>query len=142
MYYERPSGWLCASGDAPGTRARKVAGVLVTDRYHGRAGTTFAVTHVHLSNDIASHVVSMDQRNGQFASGSSAARAGGGSAEAASVAAALGRGGGTKQRGSGQRLGPTEGVGVHGRGVLFVGSKSAILLKVILVDPPSGTSDK
>ena len=62
------------------------------------------------------------------------------------MAAALGRGGGTKQRGSGQRLGPTEGVGVHGRGVLFVGSKSAIfmaiLLKVILVDPPSGTSDK
>ena len=53
---------------------RKVSGVVVTDKHHGRAGTTFTVTRVHLSNDIASHVVSMDQRNGRFASGASAAR--------------------------------------------------------------------
>ena len=63
---------MCGSTNAE--RARKVTGVLVTDKHHGRAGTTFTVTRVHLSNDIASHVVSMDQRNGRFASGASAAR--------------------------------------------------------------------
>ena len=35
---------------------REVTGVLVTDRHHGRGGTTFTVTHVHLSDDIASRV--------------------------------------------------------------------------------------
>ena len=41
--------------------ATQVTGVAVTDRHHGRTGKMFAVTRVHLSNDIASHVVSMDQ---------------------------------------------------------------------------------
>ena len=55
----------------------EVTGVLETDRHHGRAGTTFTVTHVHLSNDIASRVVSMDQRNGRFASGARGRRGSG-----------------------------------------------------------------
>ena len=73
---------MCCAGALAARSRRRVArrcdkvytGVLVTDRHHGRAGTTFTVTHVHLSNEIASHVVSMDQRYGRFACGASAAR--------------------------------------------------------------------
>ena len=60
----RPSTRPCAIDKTRGASRRRrasvggeVTGVLVTDKHHGRAGTTFTVTRVHLSNDIASHEV-------------------------------------------------------------------------------------